>query len=342
MSITKTTLSHIAEAAGVSLSTVDRVLNRRGGVSPKKEAKVLECAQQLNLDRRLFKGYLKLLRVAVVMQSPKNPFFKRLRDEFTDYTATHTDLRLSCFVQYVNIVNPSQTEAELARIAQSYDAMVIVGPNTAPLRRQLKAIASHIPVITLVSDIPQSGRLAYVGPDNRKAGRVAGELIGRFLGPAGGDVLILLGLHQYHGHEEREMGFRALLRERFSQCRIVDMVESNEDQALAGKLVRDAFWKNPNIRAIYNISAGNSAIVKALKSLGVLEQTVVVTHELTPDRRALLQEGHIDAIIDQSPRQEVERAIESLAQYFNRLDQPLVDQTYTPFQIFLRENCPDD
>lgn len=72
----KTTLIQIAEAAGVSISTVDRVLNRRGGVSPDKEATVLEWASRLNLDRVIFRDYLKVLRVAVMMQSPQNPFYR--------------------------------------------------------------------------------------------------------------------------------------------------------------------------------------------------------------------------------------------------------------------------
>lgn len=342
MNESKTTLLQIAEAAGVSLSTVDRVLNRRGGVSPKRESKVLECANQLNLDRRLFKGYLKLLRVAVVMQSPKNPFFRRLRDAFTDYTATHTDLRLSCFLHYVNILDKEQTEQELALISKNYDAMIIIGPNLSGLAKQLRVITKLIPVLTLVSDIPQSGRLMYVGPNNRQAGRVAGELIGRLLGKDGGDVLVLLGLHQYLGHEEREMGFRAVLRERFSHCNIVDLLESHEDQQRAGQLVRSAFYKYPDIRAIYNITAGNSAIVKELHSLGKLQDTVLVTHELTPERQQLLRDGHIDAIIDQNPEMEAERALATLAKHFHRTDEPLPEQGFTPFQIYLRENCPED
>ena len=342
MNDSKTTLTEIAEAAGVSLSTVDRVLNRRGGVSPKREAKVLECANRLNLDRRLFKGYLKLLRVAVVMQSPKNPFFQQLRDAFTDYTATHSDLRLSCFLHYVDILDKEQTKQELVYISQHYDAMIIIGPNLPPLVQQLKLISQKLPVVTLVSDIPNSGRLAYVGPDNRQAGRVAGELIGRLLGKEGGDVLVLLGLHQYLGHEEREMGFRSVLRERFCGCNIVDLLESHEDQQRAAQLVRAAFRKYPDIRAIYNMTSGNGAIVNALKSIGKLQDTLIITHELTTERQQLLREGHIDAIIDQNPELEAQRALATLAKYFHRTEDGVLEQGYTPFQIYLRENCPDD
>ena len=43
------TIKEIAELAGVSRGTVDRVLNKRGAVNPKTEAKILEIAQSYGL-----------------------------------------------------------------------------------------------------------------------------------------------------------------------------------------------------------------------------------------------------------------------------------------------------
>jgi LacI family transcriptional regulator len=41
-----------------------------------------------------------------------------------------------------------------------------------------------VPTLTLISDIANTRRAAYVGLDNRSAGRTAGYLIARFIGPA--------------------------------------------------------------------------------------------------------------------------------------------------------------
>ena len=60
----KTKLNQIAEAAGVSISTVDRVINRRGGVSQKREEIVLEWANRLGLDRASISDHNKLIKVA--------------------------------------------------------------------------------------------------------------------------------------------------------------------------------------------------------------------------------------------------------------------------------------
>jgi LacI family transcriptional regulator len=336
----KTTLGGIAQAAGVSLATVDRVVNRRGGVSPTAEAKVLEWAGRLNLDRRIFRSHLKNLRVAVMMQSPQNPFYRGLRDAFLRINSGHPDMRILCFIHYIDVNDMAATIRQITEIAGSYDALIVTCPDDARLSDALRLISRRIPVVTLVTDVPNSGRIAYVGPDNRQMGRVAGELMGRFLGPSGGEVLLVLGMHRVIGHEEREMGFRSVLRERFPRCTIVASLESGEDQERAGELVYAALRNNPGVRGLYNVSAGNLSIAKAIRSLGLEHRIVIITHEITPERRQLLREGILDAVIDQNPRLEAQRAVEVLGRHFKRTEAEFQLEEYTPFNIFIRENCP--
>ncbi|WP_147279009.1 hypothetical protein [Paracoccus versutus] len=66
----------------------------------------------------------------------------------------------------------------------------------------------------------------------------------------------------------------------------------------------------------------------------------MITHELTPSRRRLLRDGVLDAIIDQNPRQEALRAIEVLGRHFQRAEPAGPETEHTPFDIFIRENCP--
>ena len=336
----KATLMAIADAAGVSIATVDRVVNRRGGVSPAAEAKVLEWANRLNLDRRLFRGHVKTLRVAVMMQSPDNPFYRGLSRAFLESGSLASDLRIRCFIHHIDVTDVPATTRKIIEVAQSHDALIVTCPDDPQLSEALRSISRRIPIVTIVTDLPDSGRIAYIGPDNRQLGRVAGELMGRFLGPSGGEVIIVLGMQRFAGHEEREMGFRSVLRERFPGCTIAAGLESGEDQKRAGDVVYAALRQNATIRGIYNISAGNLAIAKALRSLGLETTTVIITHEITPERRRMLRDGILDAVIDQNPRLEAQRAIEALARHFKRLDSETKLEEYTPFNIFIRENCP--
>ncbi len=59
-------MADVAQLAGVSLSTVDRVLNERGSVSDSKRRKVLQAAQVLGLKRLLPSALHGLLRFALI------------------------------------------------------------------------------------------------------------------------------------------------------------------------------------------------------------------------------------------------------------------------------------
>jgi LacI family transcriptional regulator len=189
----------------------------------------------------------------------------------------------------------------------------------------------------MVTDLPDCGRLAYVGLDNTAAGRVAGDLMGRLVGPQGGDVVIVTDL-QAMVALGRERGCRAVLRERHPQCRLVEVIETRDLGDRAGELLQEAIGRYPRIVGVYNVSTGNRAIAATLVRLGRSASTIMITHELTPARRQLLREGVIDAIIDQNPELEAEIAIETLAHHFGRLEAPPT-RLITPFTISFRENC---
>lgn len=82
------------------------------------------------------------------------------------------------------------------------------------------------------------------------------------------------------------------------------------------------------------------AIAEVIRSTGVMHEITLITHELTSGRRAMLREGILDVVIDQNPQLEVQRARERLARYFGRSSVQSDAEHYTPFNIFIRENCP--
>ena len=62
--------------------------------------------------------------------------------------------------------------------------------------------------MTLVTDLPGSQRLAYVGMDNRAAGATAAYLMGQWLGDRPGDVLVTLSRGFFRGEESEKWDFR--------------------------------------------------------------------------------------------------------------------------------------
>ncbi len=333
----KTTAREVAAAAGVSASTVDRVLNGRGGVDADKERRVIEWARKLKLDRALSHRPLRALRIAVLFQPPENPFYAEVQRAFEAASRVYADFNMQFFNHHFDARKPAALPQKIRDLGARHDGLILTVPQSDSVAEAIRAVAAAIPVVTLATDVRNCGRHAYVGPDDRRAGRVAGELMGRFLGASGGDVAMIAGLLSLIGNEEREMGFRSVLRERHPKCRVAVVLESGERAERAGELSRDALLANPDIRGIYSISSGADGVVAALKAL-TREDVVFITHELTPDRRDLLRQGLIDAIIDQNPEFEVRTAIETMARLTGRLEGELAP-TITPVHIHIIENA---
>ena len=121
----KATARDVAKAAGLSLSTVDRVLNDRGGVAADKERRVLEWARKLKLDRALDQRAARTLRIAVLIQPPENPFHAAIQAAFKAANHSHSYFNLQFSVFHIEPTVPARTARLVAELAPSHDGMVI-------------------------------------------------------------------------------------------------------------------------------------------------------------------------------------------------------------------------
>lgn len=316
----KVTLEDVAQAAGVSVATVDRVVNRRGGVSADKETAILHAARMLGLDRNLTVRPTLTKRIAILIQPPSNPFHDQLRRGIDQARAIHRDLNLLFQVEHIDPARPDRIAARIARAGTWADGMILTVPASPQVMTAIEAMPQRIPVVTMADDVPTARRAAFVGPDDRQSGRVAGDLMGCLLGQAGGEVVVLIGRFDMPGHGARSGGFIDVLAERHPAVRVTQVLETHEDKATAAALALRAARANPDLRGIYLCTTGCSDLVAALAPLRQTRSIAVVTHELTPQRRALLKTRQVQAIIDQKPMLEARLAVETMARLVGRMD----------------------
>ena len=333
----KVTLDDVARAVGVSLATVDRVVNRRGGVSADKEAAILQAARRLGLDRNLRVKPTLTKRIAILIQPPANPFHDQLRRGIEQARAIHRDLNLLFQIEGIDPTRPDRIAAQIARAGTWADGMILTVPAAPQIVTAIETLPARIPVVTMADDVPTARRAAFVGPDDRQSGRVAGDLMGHLIGQAGGEALVLIGRFDMPGHGARSGGFIDVLAERHPGVRVAAVLETHEDKATAAALALRAARANPDLRGIYLCSTGCSELVASLAQVRQSRPIVLVTHELTPTRRALLKTRKVQAIIDQKPMLEARLAVETMAKLVGRLDGP-AQSVATEIQIFMPES----
>ncbi len=340
----KPTVHDIASRAGVSLATVDRVLNRRPGVSARTREKVDQAVSELGFVRdvaaaNLAKG--RTYSLIFIIPSNDNSFMRGLRLALDEARERASVERLVVRLVDVPAFDASALAEALRAAALDQPAGIAFVAVDAPEVAQAAAeiSAAGIPLVTLVSDLSGAARDHYAGIDNAAAGRTAASLLGRFSARRRGSVAVLAGSMLVRDHRERCEAFASVVRTDFQELALLPVLEGRDDPDVVEQLVSTLFAEREDIVALYSLGAGNRGLVRALDRLPAGRRPVVVAHELTDTTRAALQTGLIDAVLNQDAGHEVRSAIRVLKAKADGL--PVVAaQERIRIDIFLKDNLP--
>jgi LacI family transcriptional regulator len=200
-------IREIALQAGFSEATVDRVLNQRGGV---RASTVQEVHQAIaDLDRQYTQLRLggRTFMVDVVMQAPER-FSSAVRAALEAELPLLRPAVIRCRFHFRETGPIDHLVATLDRIVhRGSHGVILKAPDVPELTAAVgRVVEANIPVVTLVTDLPTSARVAYVGMDNRAAGATAAYLIVQWLGQEPGKVLITLSSGSFRGGRNARSG----------------------------------------------------------------------------------------------------------------------------------------
>ncbi|MBB4955393.1 LacI family transcriptional regulator [Agrobacterium vitis] len=340
----KPTVHSIASHAGVSLATVDRVLNARPGVSAATRARVEAAVEALGFVRDVAAANLAKGRIyPFIFLLPKNDnsFMRGLRQQVLEAAGRAGVERTRIDVIDVPAFDAASLVDALGQALDLRPAGVALVAVDAP--EVVDAVArlrqAGVPVVTLVSDLAGSERDHFAGIDNSAAGRTAASLLGRFLRGREGAVAILAGSMLVRDHRERFEGFCDVMAVEFPSLRLLPVLEGRDDPDRVEALLREQFAQSHDLIGLYSLGAGNRGLVRALSALAPDVRPAVIAHELTETTRAALISGLIDAVLNQDAGHEVRSAIRVLKAKADGVA-VLAAQERIRLDIFLKDNLP--
>lgn len=324
-------IAEVARYAGVSKATVDRVLNGRQNVRDATRQRVLQAKAALESGHEP-EPNRRPWRIKVFLPEDAGPSTEYLASCFQ---AVGADGRATIECVFTRKMEPAVLANKLhACVGQGVDAVAFQALDHPRVRSACAELASFdIPTLAIISDLESSVRIGFVGIDNRAAGRTAGFLMGKMI-RVPGRIAIISGGQLYRSHEDREMGFRSVLRGDFPHMAITGAYEGNDD--IEGnyletvRLLKDT----PDLIGIYNVGGGNEGIVRALKE-AERDDIMLVGHNLTPKTQSYLLDGSMDIVIHQNMRAAARNAIETLIQH---LSGNTVQSKILPVEVMTREN----
>ena len=307
----------VARLAGVSPATVDRVLNRRAAVRRATAERVIAAARQLRYlpEADLFAALRPPpLRLVFILPSGTNRYLRMLGTYINQPHDQYRTYNVTCRCVFVESFNPTALAEAILQQARMADGIAFMALDHDLVRAAAeKVIAQGKPVLTVISDLPDVARAAYLGLDNRAAGRTAALLIGQMAGQGRGQIGLIAGSRLYLAHSDREQGFRSLVQERFNHLSVVELREGHDDAAENYRVARALLISHPDLVGIYNIGGAPSGIARAIRELGPQRRILFVGHALSPDARAMLEDGTMDFVLNQSHEKTVSHAVRIFA-----------------------------
>lgn len=336
------TMRDVARSAGVSLATVDRVLNGRGA-RPATVKRVRDAADSLNYKPNINAIRLNSRgrrRFCIFLPSVKAVFVRMLADIVRDSAVDMIANGVAIDVVHFDQTKVKAFTDELRAASQHVDGIALLGPSEPAVVEAIDDItASGVPVVTLVSDQPSSRRIGFAGVDNVAAGRAGADLFGRMLAGRDGVVVVVMPIMQVDDHSRRVVGFHRVFSDAYPKLQVVEcrFPEVPHDEIAAQ--VSETLNATENVVGVFSTGGNTRAVVKALKKAAITPRPVFVGYDLTPISRRFLADGDMDAVIDQSPVDQVAKTIDMLMRASDG-EVPEPSAGNAKIEIYMRYNLP--
>jgi LacI family transcriptional regulator len=337
------TISDLARAAGVSVSTVDRVLNGRDPVRRPTAERVLTAAERIGfyatgaIRQRL--GADKPERtLGFVLQQRSMLFYARLGDALAAATRASPLMRGRPKLDFLDDLSPDAVAERLLKLGKDVDAVALVAADHPKVTQAVDRLhADGVPVFALISDLSALHRAGYVGLDNWKVGRTAAWAVAN-LCKEPGSVGIFVGSHRYRCQEVCEMSFRAYIREHAPGFRLLEPRTSLEDTRYAYESTLDLLRRDPALVGLYVAGGGVEGVIQALRDEGAFARVVAVGLDLTDVTRSALIDGVMRLVLSHPIERVAATVVEAMARAVERDGQGPAQQILLPFDVFTPEN----
>lgn len=338
----RVTITDLAKAAGVSVSTVDRIINKRGPVQRVTAEHVLAVAQKVgftgvpSLRHRLSED-APVRTFGFLLNRRERALYGSFSKALVDSALALTNVRAKTIVRHIEDMTPHSVADALLELAEECDCIAGVCIEHPRVNQAIRELAEKsIPFWALLSDVSSPERAGFIGTNGWKLGRSAGWFMAR-LCPPHSKIAVLLGAEQYLCQKEYEAGFLNYLKEADCTFILIPATQTFEDDNQSYQLTTTLLRDDPEIGGLLMSGGGIDGVVKALREFPNSNVRIVSTEisEMTPQHL-------LDEVVDVALSHEFGRVAElavKVMEFSVFSDRRHVPQIHSvPMKVLIREN----
>lgn len=339
------TIQMIADMAGVSRGTVDRVLNNRSYVKPEVKDRILEIIKETGYlspresHQKTLITPLTPIRLGVILPNWTGHFKSEILGGIQSAREELSDFQVDILLEECSTDIPEEVLELIDQLEErGIHGLAICAVNSPLISRRITALTEkNIPVITLNSDLPDSPRLCFVGQNYYQSGRIAGELLSKCI-PKKGRILAVAGNLEFDGHRQRLNGFQERICETGIGKDQITVVQTFNDYQTTYDKVYKQLELHPDLSAIYMANRSVAGCTQAVRALERKASLKIICHDFSESTRRLLADGSIDFTISQNIYQQGYLPLIFLREYLQKGKLPENTTQNTNISIICSEN----
>lgn len=336
------TMKDIANLAGTSRGTVDRILHDRTGVNSETKKRVMEVIEKVGyrpnwIGKALSKSR-KPISIGIILLKKNDPVFQAIYAGASDAIK---DFQLANIKPWVFFTESESVDEQLQHLQSLYQQElqgIAISPlNDEKIINKLQTFTDKgIKIVTFNTDIEGIDKICFIGQNLYQSGRLAGFLIGEIISQSPTNILIVSGPEQIWALKQRIEGFIDYLNDSGKPYNIVNTILNITSNEQAYKSVK-SILERETIHGIYITARGIGGVCSAIKDSNK-QGVKVVCFDTASETIDYIKQGCIDFTITQDPYAQGYTSVKTLVDFLIKGNIPKQKVCHTKLEIICKEN----
>lgn len=342
----KIRIKDIAERAGVSVGTVDRVLHNRPNVSKPSREKVEKALKEMEYQPNVYASalaYNKSYIFYVLMpQHESEAYWEEVEQGVKKAIEVRRDFHIDVKIMYYERFNTQSFVERYTECLAAKPNGVVIVPVEIDVTKEFtdKLHEMQIPFVLLDSYMPDLKPLSFFGQDSFCSGYFAAKML--MLIASNEDEIMLLK-RMKNGHVtskqqvNREVGFRHYMHDHYPNIKITELsLPFKGTRSEYDAMLKDFFNTHPNIHHCITLNS-KAHIVGEYLLRNNLRDIQIMGYDMVAKNAECLRQGSVSFLIAQHGYQQGYSCVDTLfkAIVLRKKVQPV---NYMPIELLTKEN----